>query len=379
MKLKVCTVFGTRPECIKMAPVVLRLEAAGEVEQTVVVTGQHREMLDQMLEIFEITPNHDLEIMEARQSLTRVTVKTLESLEGVLRSVRPDVVLVHGDTTTSFAGALAAYYSRTPVGHVEAGLRTGDPYNPYPEEMNRRLIDHLSELLLAPTAGASDALIAENLDPGKIYVTGNTVVDALLIAVRKARPDPGVPEIPEECRMILVEAHRRENWGEPLRGICEALKEITAAYRDAHVVFPVHLNPVVRETVFDSLNGAERIHLLEPQSYLSFVHLMNRSYMILTDSGGIQEEAPSLRKPVVVLRTKTERPEALEAKTAVLAGTEKRGIVEHVSRLMDDEAGYEEMTRGRNPYGDGRAAERSVGAVLHRFGVGGGRPDDFAG
>ena len=376
-RLKVCSIFGTRPEAIKMAPVVLKLLSEKKCEHRLIVTAQHRMMLDQMLAIFGLHPDYDLDIMENNQSLTTVTVKTLEKLEKLLRSEKPDLVLVHGDTTTSLAAALSAFYSRIPVGHVEAGLRTGDLYNPFPEEMNRRLIDSFAELLLAPTLNARDDLLRENLNAENIYITGNTVVDALLIAEGKAKPDDVNLALPNDARLILVEAHRRENWGEPLLEICKALKEIVTIFPDAHVVFPVHLNPNVHDTVYAILGGVERINLLPPQSYLSFIYFMKRSYIILTDSGGIQEEAPSLGKPVLVLRTKTERPEAIEMNTAVLVGTQQGEIVRNVRRLMENSEAYKQMTHGRNPYGDGNAARRSVEAILHHFGLRAERPQDF--
>ncbi|MEW6201207.1 MAG: UDP-N-acetylglucosamine 2-epimerase (non-hydrolyzing) [bacterium] len=376
-KLKICSIFGTRPEAVKMAPVVLKLIAEDWCEHRLIVTAQHRTMLDQMLTIFSLTPDYDLDIMQENQSLTHVTTSALEKLEGLLKAEKPDLVLVHGDTTTSFASALAAFYSRIPVGHVEAGLRTGDLYNPYPEEMNRRLTDSFSELLLAPTQVAKDDLLKENHRSENIYVTGNTVVDALMIAEKKAMPDDADFRLPDGARELLVEAHRRENWGEPLRNICLALREIVSAYPDVHVVFPVHLNPNVRNTVYELLDGSDRIHLLHPQTYLSFIYYMKRSYIILTDSGGVQEEAPSLKKPVLVLRTKTERPEAIWAKTALLVGTQQEDIIKEVRRLLDDDDAYSEMTHGRNPYGDGRAAQRVVDSVLHHFGLCSERPTDF--
>ncbi|MFH1538578.1 MAG: UDP-N-acetylglucosamine 2-epimerase (non-hydrolyzing) [bacterium] len=360
-----------------MAPVVLELQRGAQFDHRLIVTGQHRTMLDQMLDIFKLKPDIDLDIMEPRQSLTTVTAKTIRRLERVFADERFDMALVHGDTSTSFAAALAAYYARIPVAHVEAGLRTGDPYNPFPEEMNRRLIDHLADLALAPTPRARDDLLRENIPPDKIFVTGNTVVDALLIAKDKARPDPTEHELPTGGDMLLVEAHRRENFGEPFRNICEALRDIVASHPGAFIVFPVHLNPNVREPAFEMLGGVERVFLLEPQSYLSFIHHMKNARLILTDSGGVQEEAPTLRTPVLVLRTKTERPEALDAKTALLVGTDREKIVGTVRELLEDETKYEEMARGLNPYGDGRAAGRIAEAILHRFGLRADRPADF--
>jgi UDP-N-acetylglucosamine 2-epimerase (non-hydrolysing) len=378
-RIKVCSVFGTRPEAIKMAPVVLELQSrANDFEHVLVVTGQHRAMLDQMLSLFGLTPDHDLDIMQARQTLTHVTTATLTRIEDVFKKVRPDVVLVHGDTSTSFVSGLAAYYQQIPVGHVEAGLRTGDKYNPFPEEMNRRLIDSLADLLFAPTRAAADALIAENADPNAIYITGNTVIDALLTVAEKPGPETLLPEISPHARIILVEAHRRENLGQPMEQICQALLDL-AQRPDVHIVFPVHLNPAVRDTVMPMLQGRERISLLEPCDYLPFVFLMKRAAIILTDSGGIQEEGPSLKSPVLVLRKTTERPEAIEAGTAVLVGPDRDAIVRHAARLLDDPAAYEQMTGAMNPYGDGRAAARIADALLHYFKRLPHRPPDYSG
>lgn len=378
-RVKVCSIFGTRPEAVKMAPVALELaRRSDEFDHRLIVTGQHRAMLDQMLEIFGLKPDIDLDIMEDRQTLTTVTAKTIRSLEKVFAEERFDIALVHGDTTTSFAGALAAYYAKIAVGHVEAGLRTGDPYNPFPEEMNRRLVDQIATLLLAPTTGARDDLLRENHDPADIYITGNTVVDALLLAKDKARPEAEEPEFPAGSRMVLVEAHRRENWGEPFREICLALREIAESVPDVHIVFPVHLNPVIGEPAREILGGVPRVFLLPPQGYLSFIHYMKTAKLILTDSGGVQEEAPTLGTPVLVLRTKTERPEAIAAKTAALVGSDRKKIVSTARELLENEASYREMSRGFNPYGDGGAARRSADAILHRLGASTKRPDDFS-
>jgi len=359
-----------------MAPVVLELQRRPGIEHYLAVTGQHRSMLDQMLALFGLEPDFDLDIMRDRQTLTHVTTLILERLGGVLEEISPDVVLVHGDTTTSFAAALAAYYARVSVGHVEAGLRTGDRYNPYPEEMNRHLIDILCDVHFAPTQAARDTLAAENL-PDAVYVTGNTVIDALLSVVRRPEPEGLIPEVPADAPVVLVEAHRRENWGQPMREICIGIRQLAEVTDGLHVVFPVHLNPSVRDTVFELLGGMPRVHLLDPQDYLPFVFLMKRARFILTDSGGIQEEAPSLGTPVLVLRTKTERPEAVAAGTAILVGPDREKIFETGTKLMTDEAFYNRMSTAANPYGDGRAAERVADGLQHHFGLSDERPDEF--
>jgi len=376
-KLKVCSVFGTRPEAIKMAPVVLELMKRGECEHRLIVTGQHRAMLDQMLALFGLKPDYDLNIMLERQTLTQITCRALEGMERAFAEEKPDVVLVHGDTTTSYVGALAAYYAQIPVGHVEAGLRTGERYNPFPEEMNRRLTDALADVYFAPTRAARDQLLRENVDPRSVFVTGNTVIDALLMVAGRPEPPDLVPGVPRDATMILVEAHRRENLGEPMRQVCLALAEIAESHPDVHIVFPVHLNPAVRDTVFGELGGKPRVHLLPPQDYLPFVMLMKRARVILTDSGGVQEEAPSLKRPVLVLRTATERPEAVAAGTAILVGPDRRRIVETTSRLLSEPGYYAEATRPKNPYGDGGAARRTADALLYHFGLAAKPPVDF--
>lgn len=376
-KLKVCSVFGTRPEAIKMAPVVLEAMSRENCEHHLIVTAQHRSMLDQMLALFGLTPDTDLNVMRERQTLTQVTTRVLEGMEGAFAGTKPDVVLVHGDTTTSFAAALAAYYAQIPVGHVEAGLRTGDKYNPFPEEVNRHLIDGIADIFFAPTPGASEQLLKENVSAERIFVTGNTVIDALLsIAGREAPPDL-IPDVPADAPVALVEAHRRENFGEPMRRICFGLRDLAERREDLHIVFSVHLNPNVRETVYEILDGVPRIHLLPPLDYAPFVFLMKRARFILTDSGGIQEEAPSLRTPVLVLRTVTERPEAVAARTAMVIGPDRKKILETSLRLLEDEAFYTEMTSAKNPYGDGHAARRTVDALLHHFKITDTPPPDF--
>lgn len=370
--MKVLTIFGTRPEAIKMAPVVKGLAAAGAIESRVCVTGQHRSMLDQVLDLFAITPDHDLNIMKPGQDLSDITANVLLGMREVLAAEKPDWILVHGDTTTAMAAALAGFYARVKVGHVEAGLRTGDLQRPWPEEMNRRVVDALGDLLFAPTQSSADNLKAENLGHRRIVVTGNTVIDALFHTVEKLRRDKLLAERMEKQfafldrskRLVLVTGHRRESFGGGFERICVALAEI-AARNDVEIVYPVHLNPNVQEPVRRILGNAPRVHLIEPLEYLPFVYLMERSYIILTDSGGIQEEAPSLGKPVLVLREVTERPEAVEAGTVKLVGTDDRLIVRAAGELLDNLALYQSVQRAHNPYGDGRATERIVRELGH--------------
>jgi UDP-N-acetylglucosamine 2-epimerase (non-hydrolysing) len=374
-------IFGTRPEAIKMAPVVRALEDRSDAFETyVVVTAQHRAMLDQVLGIFRIEPDEDLDIMAEGQSLTDITVRALEGLDAALGRERPDLVLVQGDTTSAFAGSLAAFYRQIPVGHVEAGLRTRNKYAPFPEEANRHFIDVLAEMCFAPTARSKQALIEEGTPEERILVTGNTVIDALVEAAASAR-GLTLPVLESRRlgpnRVLLVTAHRRENLGAGLDDLCLAIRELVSARPDLIVVFPVHLNPRVRASVGKSLDGLERVLLLEPLDYLEFVHAMMRADLILTDSGGIQEEAPALGKPVLVARDVTERPEAIEAGTARLVGTDSSDIVAGVSDLLDDSRRYAEMQRAVNPYGDGRAAERIVQAVAYRFGIASEPPQPF--
>jgi UDP-N-acetylglucosamine 2-epimerase (non-hydrolysing) len=368
--LGVMVVVGTRPEAIKMAPVVKALRRTRGVRPVVVVTAQHREMVDQMLRLFSIRPDHDLDVMSPRQTLSQTTSRVLRGMEGVIAEERPAIVLVQGDTTSTFAGALAAYYARVPVGHVEAGLRTGNRMNPYPEEMNRRLAGALADLHFAPTRAAVEALRREGVPARQIFLTGNTVIDALLDTARRARGARlgEVDRIPRSRKIILVTAHRRESWGPGLEGVCRALRRIVEEEPSAEVVFPVHLNPVVQETVRPALEGVPRVHLIPPQDYGTFVRLMKRASFMITDSGGIQEEAPSLGKPVLVIREVTERPEAVEAGTARLVGTSETAIVAAALELLRSPAAYRRMVKRRNPYGDGRAAERIVRAIIDRLG-----------
>ncbi len=369
--MRVLTVFGTRPEAIKMAPVVDALARAPGIDSRVCVTAQHRDMLDQVLALFDITPDDDLDVMRPDQDLSHITQAVLLGMRDVLERHRPDRVLVHGDTTTSFAASLAAYYQRIPVAHVEAGLRTGDIYAPFPEEMNRRLTDDIADMLFAPTVGARDNLLRAGNDVSSIHVTGNTVIDALLQVVGRLRDDKNMAtklaaDLPYPSagrRLILVTGHRRENFGRGFDDICTAIRRL-AERNDVEVVYPVHLNPNVQRPVNDILGGLSNVHLLAPLDYLPFVHMMDRADIILTDSGGIQEEAPSLGKPVLVMREKTERPEAVDAGTVKLVGTDQEAIVVTATTLLDDAEAYKAMSRAHNPYGDGKAAERIVAAVL---------------
>ena len=369
-KIKIMTVFGTRPEAIKMAPVVHALREAPEIEVSVAVTAQHRDMLDQVLHLFEIVPEYDLDIMAAGQTLFDVTNRSLAGLNEVLTEVRPDMVLVHGDTTTTFAGALASFYHQIQVGHVEAGLRTGDKFSPYPEEMNRKLTSSLTDIHFAPTATARENLLKEGVASEQIYVTGNTVIDALLKTVSPSYTfKDEVLEAALSCgkRVILVTTHRRENLGEPMRQVYRALREILDHHEDTIAVFPVHKNPKVRECVDQELGSHERVVLIEPLDYEPFANLMNRATLILTDSGGIQEEAPSLGKPVLVLRDTTERPEAVAAGTVKLVGTDKERVYEEAHRLLSDFEAYHQMSSASNPYGDGQASARIVKAIIQYF------------
>lgn len=367
-KIKVLSVIGTRPEVIKMAPVIKELDRyPDEIESVVVSTAQHREMLDQILRVFDIKPHIDLDIMRPNQTLSQITTDVLIGMEKVLREYQPDIMLVQGDTTTIFAASLAAYYCKIPVGHVEAGLRSYDKFNPYPEEINRRLADVLTDYYFAPTEGARENLLKEGVSEEHVFMTGNTVVDALLYALSLPYEMniQGIGEaMLDGSKILLVTAHRRENWEKPLANICEAFKELVARYPDLRIVYPVHLNPNVRRTVQALLNRIPRIHLIEPLDYLSFVHMMKKSYLILTDSGGVQEEAPSLGKPVLVMRKVTERPEAYQAGVAKIVGTEKEGIVREVSLLLDNKEEYMKMSRIGNPYGDGKSAKRIVDVLL---------------
>jgi UDP-N-acetylglucosamine 2-epimerase (non-hydrolysing) len=368
---KVMVVIGTRPEAIKLAPVVLELQRhRTHFDTKICVTGQHREMLDQMLQVFGLRPDYDLGVMKAGQDLTEVTAACLTGLKPILRDERPDLVLVQGDTTTTFAASLAAYYYHIPVGHIEAGLRTGKKDDPFPEEINRRLATHLSDFHFAPTELARNNLLREGVSPEDILVTGNTVIDALFLTQARLTEEPSLAVdhlgSTKGSRMILVTAHRRESFGLPFRRICEALRAIAERRRDVLVVYPVHLNPNVQGPVREILDGLPNVKLLAPLDYVSFVALMQRAYILLTDSGGIQEEGPSLAKPVLVMREVSERPEAIAAGTACLTGTDPEEIVGAVSALLDDPTRYKQMTSRPNPYGDGHAAKRIVQFLINR-------------
>ena len=367
--MKVLIIFGTRPEAIKMAPVVQALRRAEGVDTRVCVTAQHRQMLDQVLHLFDIRPDHDLNLMEPGQDLTDLTANVLHGLRPVLAMEQPDLVLLHGDTTTTLAGALAAYYQRIPVGHVEAGLRTGNIYSPWPEEMNRRIAGAITALHFAPTSRAKENLLREGVGEQNVHVTGNTVIDALLSAVEKARANPKLLSqfdfLNPVRRTILVTGHRRENFGEGFQRICRALGRL-ATRSDVQIVYPVHLNPNVHGPVRESLGNRDNIHLIEPLDYLPFVALMDRADLIITDSGGVQEEAPSLGKPVLVMRETTERPEAVEAGTVRLVGTDEERIICEATRLLDDPQAYSAMSRAHNPYGDGRAASRIAKVIQQK-------------
>ena len=364
--MKVMTIFGTRPEAIKMAPLVKELESRKEIESIVCVTAQHRQMLDQVLEIFEITPDYDLDIMRQGQTLADITTRALNGLEKVIKDVNPDIVLVHGDTTTTFAGALAAFYNQVVVGHVEAGLRTYDKYSPYPEEMNRQMVSCISDMNFAPTELSANNLRKEERKEETIYITGNTVIDAMSITIRKDYHHEMFDWIADD-RLILMTAHRRENLGNPMRSIFKAIKRIVDEFDDVKVVYPVHLNPRVQEVAKEILGDSDRVRLINPLEVVDMHNFMNKSYIILTDSGGIQEEAPSLGKPVLVLRDTTERPEGISAGTLMLVGTDEEVIYRQTKMLLTDASEYQKMSQASNPYGDGLASKMIVDAIVRRF------------
>jgi UDP-N-acetylglucosamine 2-epimerase (non-hydrolysing) len=373
MKKKIAVIFGTRPDTIKLAPIILELQKrSSQFDVVTIATAQHRQMLDQVLEVFKIHPDHDLNIMQPRQTLATITKNTIEALDNVLAAEKPDMVLVQGDTTTTFVGSLASFYQRIPVGHVEAGLRTNDKANPFPEEINRRLTSVMTDLHFAPTETSRKALLREHVDPGSVYVTGNSVIDALRIAVREKHEfsTPLLNTVTASGkRLVLITMHRRENWGEPMRGAARAIKALAAMYPDHDFVFPVHLNPIVRDVVYPILENCVNVQLIEPIDYLDFVNLMARSYLIVTDSGGVQEEGPSLGKPVLVLREVTERPEAVKFGTAKLVGLNEKKIVAAANRLLGDARAYKKMASATNPYGDGLAARRTIDIVAKHFGM----------
>ena len=365
--IKVMTIFGTRPEAIKMAPLIKELEERKEIESVVCVTAQHREMLDQVLTIFDIKPDYDLNIMKQGQTLSEITSRVLLGLEEVIKKENPNIILVHGDTTTTFAGALAAFYNGVDIGHVEAGLRTWDKYSPFPEEMNRQMVDRMTDMYFAPTSVSKNNLISEGIVDEKIYVTGNTAIDAMSTTVKKDYNNPILDWVGDN-RMLLLTAHRRENLGEPMRHIFRAIKRIVDEYDDVRVVYPIHKNPKVREVAREVFGDMNKIKLIEPLEVIDFHNFQNKSYIILSDSGGIQEEAPSLGKPVLVLRNTTERPEGISAGTLKLVGTDEETIYRETKKLLDNKFEYEKMSKASNPYGDGRASVRIVDAIIDKYG-----------
>ncbi|WP_453997470.1 non-hydrolyzing UDP-N-acetylglucosamine 2-epimerase [Bacillus nitroreducens] len=371
------TVFGTRPEAIKMAPLVKELEKyPDQIESIVTVTAQHRQMLDQVLEIFEITPDYDLNIMKDRQTLVGVTTRALEGLDEVIKEVKPDIVLVHGDTSTTFVASLAALYNQASVGHVEAGLRTWDKYSPFPEEMNRQLTGVIADLHFSPTKKSYQNLVNENKKEDTIYITGNTAIDALKTTVSDSYKNEVLDKLGDD-RLILLTAHRRENLGEPMRNMFRAIKRLVTEHDDVQVIYPMHMNPAVREVADEILGDDKRIHLIEPLGVLDFHNFASRAHIILTDSGGVQEEAPSLGVPVLVLRDTTERPEGIEAGTLKLAGTDEETIYQMAYELLNDKEAYDKMAKASNPYGDGNASHRIVQAILHHYGKVDKAPDPF--
>lgn len=369
-KLKVMVVFGTRPEAIKMAPLVLELQKHSDsIETITVVTAQHRQMLDQVLETFGIEPHYDLDIMGKNQSLLDITGKILEKFDPVVKQELPDIILVHGDTTTTFAASLVAFYNQVRIGHVEAGLRTFDKYSPFPEEMNRQMTDSLADLYFAPTSESKENLLKENHPESAIVITGNTAIDALKLTVQSDYYHEVLDQLDPDKKLVLVTMHRRENQGQPMRNVFTALREMVDLHQEIEVVYPVHLSPAVQEAAKDILAGHNRIHLIEPLDVLDFHNLASRSYFIMTDSGGVQEEAPSLGKPVLVLRDTTERPEGVRAGTLKLVGTDPVRVKKAMAELLTDETLYGQMSQAPNPYGDGRASERIVQSIQHYFGA----------
>jgi len=377
-KIKVMTVFGTRPEAIKMAPLVLELQKQSQRFETITtVSAQHREMLDQVLDIFHIKPDYDLNIMHARQTLTDITSNVLINLDKILKEAKPDIVLVHGDTTTTFAASVAAFYNQIPIGHVEAGLRTWEKYSPYPEEMNRQMTDAMTDLYFAPTNQSKANLLKENHKEDNIYITGNTAIDALKQTVDKEYHHDILDKVSPDNKLILLTMHRRENQGEPMRRVFKVIREVVESREDVEVIYPVHLSPAVQETAKEILGNTERIHLISPLDVVDFHNLAARSYFIMTDSGGVQEEAPSLGKPVLVLRDTTERPEGVEAGTLKLVGTESEKVKKEMEELLDNDAEYQRMAQAKNPYGDGKASERILDAIAYYFGVTDKKPIEF--
>ena len=365
--IKVMSIFGTRPEAIKMAPLVKELESRKEIKSIVCVTAQHREMLDQVLETFDIKPDYDLNIMKQGQTLADITTRALVGLEEVIKKEQPNIVLVHGDTTTTFAGALAAFYNQIDIGHVEAGLRTDNKYSPYPEEMNRQMVDRVTDMYFAPTKLSKNNLLKENIPEEKIYITGNTAIDAMKTTVKEDYTHKELDWIKDNERLILVTAHRRENLGDPMRNIFRAIRRIVDEFPDVKVLYPIHLNPKVREVAHEVFDNCNRVKLIEPLEVFDFHNFQNKCYLIMSDSGGVQEEAPSLGKPVLVLRDTTERPEGIEAGTLKLVGTDEETIYNETKILLTDKEAYDKMSKASNPYGDGHASERIVDAIIEKY------------
>ncbi|MBG9913065.1 UDP-N-acetylglucosamine 2-epimerase [Bacillus xiamenensis] len=374
--LHVMTVFGTRPEAIKMAPLVLELKKYPQIKSSVTVTAQHRQMLDQVLKAFDIKPDHDLNIMKERQTLSEITSNALLKLDQLFQEEKPDIVLVHGDTTTTFAGSLAAFYHQISVGHVEAGLRTHNKYSPFPEELNRQMTGTIADIHFAPTVEAKQNLLIENKKEETIFVTGNTAIDALQTTVTEQYQHPILEKIGTD-KMILLTAHRRENLGQPMKNMFRAIRRVVEEFEDVQVVYPVHLNPVVRDAAQTEFSDLDRVHLIEPLEVVDFHNFAAASHFILTDSGGVQEEAPSLGKPVLVLRDTTERPEGVKAGTLKLAGTDEETIYQMAKELLEDQQEYDHMSKASNPYGDGQASKRIVQELLHRFGLSDEKPAPF--
>ena len=378
-KLKVMLVFGTRPEAIKMAPLILELKKrAAEFETVVTVTAQHREMLDQVLAVFEITPDYDLDVMQPNQTITTITTNVMNRLEEVIQAEKPDIILVHGDTTTTFAASLAAFYNKTAIGHVEAGLRTWNKYSPYPEEMNRQLTDVLSDLYFAPTLQSKENLLQENHPVDQVYVTGNTAIDALKQTVAQDYQHDILEKVDFSKKVILVTMHRRENQGKPMEQVFKAMKDVVNKHPDTEIIYPVHLSPTVQKLAHAAFDDVERVHLIAPLDVVDFHNLAVRCHFIMSPSGGVQEEAPSLGKPVLVLRDTTERPEGIAAGTLKLVGTEYENVKQEMTVLLEDETQYQQMAQAKNPYGDGQASRRILDAIAYHFGQLADRPQDFS-
>ena len=364
---KIMFVFGTRPEAIKLAPVIIEAKKRKQIKTIVCVTAQHRQMLDQVLKIFNIQPDYDLNIMKDGQTLSQITTKVLEGIEKILTKEKIDMILVHGDTTTTFSAALAAFYNKVPIAHIEAGLRTNQKYSPYPEELNRQMVSNLADLNFAPTTLAKDNLINENKKEETIFITGNTVIDALKTTIKQDYSNEILDKIPKGKKIILLTTHRRENIGEPMQNIFSAVSKIAEEYKDVYIIYPMHKNPVVRNLAKEKLEGKENVKLIEPLDVIDFHNFMNKSYLILTDSGGIQEEAPSMGKPVLVLRNTTERPEGIKAGTLKLVGTSEEEIIKQTKLLLDSKEEYDKMSKASNPYGDGKASIRIMNKVENFF------------